>query len=45
MILHGYQRLVSEGREALHILLDDFLVASNFAGIAFGTAGSRRYTQ
>lgn len=39
MILHGYQRLVSEGREALHILLDDFLVASNFAGIAFGTAG------
>ena len=41
MILHGYQRLVSEGREALHILLDDFLVASNFAGIAFGTAGLR----
>ena len=39
MILHGYQRLVSEGRAALHILLDDFLVASNFAGIAFGTAG------
>lgn len=39
MILHGYQRLVSEGREALHILLDDFLVASNFTGIAFGTAG------
>ena len=39
MILHGYQRLVSEGREALHILLDDFLVASNFAGIVFGTAG------
>ena len=30
---------VTNLREALHILLDDFLVASNFAGIAFGTAG------
>ena len=27
------------GREALLSLLEDFLVASNFAGIAFGTAG------
>ena len=39
MILRGYQRIVSQGREVLHELLEDFLVASNFAGLAFGTAG------
>ena len=39
MIIKGYQRIATEGREALLSLLEDFLVASNFAGIAFGTAG------
>ena len=39
MIIRGYQKIVSEGRELLISLLDDFLTASNFAGIAFGTAG------
>ena len=39
MILRGYQKIASEGREARVPLLEDFLVASNFAGIAFGTAG------
>ena len=39
MIVKGYQRIAKEGREVLLSLLEDFLVASNFAGIAFGTAG------
>ncbi len=39
MIIKGYQRIVAEGREVLISLLNDFLVASNFAGLAFGTAG------
>ena len=39
MIIRGYQKIVREGREVLISLLDDFLTASNFAGIAFGTAG------
>ena len=39
MIIKGYQQIVTQGRDVLHGLLDDFLVASNFAGLAFGTAG------
>lgn len=39
MLLRGYQTIAAQGREALKPLLDDFLVASNYAGIAFGTAG------
>lgn len=39
MIIRGYQKIVADGKDALKPLLDDFLVASNFAGIAFGTAG------
>lgn len=39
MIIRGYQKIVSEGREARSGLMEDFLVASNFAGLAFGTAG------
>lgn len=39
MIIKGYQRIVAEGREILPDLMDDFLTASNFAGLAFGTAG------
>lgn len=39
MIIRGYQKIVAEGREILPSLSGDFLIASNFAGIAFGTAG------
>lgn len=39
MILRGYQQIVKNGREARVPLLPEFLTASNFAGIAFGTAG------
>nr|WP_325222881.1 4-hydroxybutyrate dehydrogenase [uncultured Oscillibacter sp.] len=39
MLLRGYQTIAAQGRGALKPLLDDFLVASNYAGIAFGTAG------
>lgn len=39
MIVSGYKKIVTNGRGARLALLDDFLVASNYAGIAFGTAG------
>lgn len=39
MIITGYQRIAKEGKEILPDLMDKFLTASNFAGIAFGTAG------
>ena len=39
MIIRGYQKLVKEGREVLGGLMEDFLIASNYAGLAFGTAG------
>lgn len=39
MLIGGYQRIAREGPEARMHLLEDFLIASNFAGIAFGTAG------
>jgi 4-hydroxybutyrate dehydrogenase len=39
MILRGYQTIAVHGSETRTKLLEDFLVASNFAGIAFGTAG------
>jgi len=39
MILHGYMTIRDNGREALKPLLKDFLLASNYAGIAFGNAG------
>lgn len=39
MILGGYLKIASEGPAARIPLLDDFLTASNFAGLAFGTAG------
>ena len=39
MIIKGYQKIVDEGREARIPLLEDFLIASNYAGLAFGTAG------
>lgn len=39
MIIKGYQTIVKEGKEAVRPLLNDFLLASNYAGLAFGTAG------
>jgi 4-hydroxybutyrate dehydrogenase len=39
MILKGYQIIAAEGQGARIKLLDDFLAASNYAGLAFGTAG------
>lgn len=39
MIIEGYQTIVDQGRESRIALLENFLLASNYAGIAFGTAG------
>lgn len=39
MILKGYLKIRDEGQEARIPLLEDFLIASNYAGIAFGNAG------
>lgn len=38
-IIHGYQIIAEQGEDARFALLDSFLTASNYAGIAFGTAG------
>lgn len=39
MIIRGYQYVVANGKDSRMELLEDFLVASNYAGISFGTAG------
>lgn len=39
MIIRGYQKIAVQGAEARMPLLEDFLIASNYAGLAFGTAG------
>ena len=39
MILNGYKQIRGQGPEARGSLLKDFLLASNYAGIAFGNAG------
>ena len=39
MILHGYMEIRDKGPDVRIPLLDRFLVASNYAGIAFGNAG------
>ncbi|MDR3598596.1 4-hydroxybutyrate dehydrogenase [Clostridium sp.] len=39
MILKGYKKIAKSGEEARSTLLKDFLLASNYAGIAFGNAG------
>lgn len=39
MIITGYKKIAAEGKEARIPLMEQFLIASNFAGIAFGTAG------
>lgn len=40
MILRGFGMIAENGPEARFALLDDFLVASDLAGIAFGNAGT-----
>lgn len=40
MILSGFRVIISQGEEARMELLDEFLTASNLAGIAFGNAGT-----
>lgn len=40
MILEGFQAIAESGPEYRMNLLDDFLVASDLAGIAFGNAGT-----
>lgn len=39
MILRGYQEIARKGEDARIPLLEQFLMASNYAGIAFGNAG------
>lgn len=39
MIVRGYQHIAANGADSRKALMDDFLTASNFAGLAFGTAG------
>ena len=39
MLIRGYQRSAMDGQESRIGLLEDFLLASNYAGLAFGTAG------
>lgn len=39
MILRGYRTIAEQGQEARTPLLEDFLLASTYAGIAFGNAG------
>lgn len=40
MILNGFKVISKEGKEARVNLFEEFLVASNLAGIAFGNAGT-----
>lgn len=39
MILRGFMKIRDHGEDARFPLLKDFLIASNYAGIAFGNAG------
>ena len=39
MILEGYMEIARQGEEIRKTRLKDFLIASNYAGIAFGNAG------
>lgn len=39
IIIKGYKKIAQEGKDARNEVLDDFLLASNYAGIAFGNAG------
>lgn len=40
MILQGFRVIAEQGEEARYDCLEEFLVASNLAGIAFGNAGT-----
>ncbi len=40
IILKGYQHIVTSGEEARIPMMEDFLLASTYAGIAFGSAGT-----
>ena len=40
MILKGYQRIAKEGEEARISIMENFLLASTYGGIAFGNAGT-----
>lgn len=40
MLIRGYQKIKAEGPECRDSLLEEFLIASDYAGIAFGTAGT-----
>ena len=39
LIIQGYQSIVAKGKESKNEYLKDFLIASTYAGIAFGNAG------
>lgn len=39
IILNGYKMIAKDGPETRNLLLQDFLTASTYAGIAFGNAG------
>jgi len=39
MILNGYMQVLEKGQEHFRTIIEDFLVASNYAGIAFGNTG------
>lgn len=39
IILKGYKKIIIEGKDVRNTLLDEFLLASNYSGIAFGNAG------
>lgn len=39
MIIDGYQQMIEKGPEWRHELIEEFLLASTYAGIAFGNTG------
>ena len=39
LIMNGYKEIISKGKDEISKYLKDFVLASNYAGIAFGNAG------
>lgn len=39
MIIDGYKAIIEKGKDYRKEIIEDFLIASNYAGIAFGNAG------
>lgn len=39
MIINGYKQIIKNGKEYRKDIIEEFLIASNYAGIAFGNAG------